>query len=221
LELSPSLVQLLLLLFSTTTVPHQLKASWPLPSPMLREPSSTSLLNMEELMAPKRNTTSDLSSSLRPGKTSISTIARTTSPTLRESIYSVTSLLKNLQRWRVLSLPPTLDQFSHSMRTKLYQTTLTGETEELLLQSRTKAHADHAGLSQLLELLRVSTRLELDLSCLYLNSNLLTVQLSTTVVVVDGHRKPWNMLSVTLLRLKATMVILEDKQVAEHKELLK
>jgi len=87
---------------------------------------------------------------------------------------------------------------------------LTGETQALLPQLRIKAHADHAGHSPPLELLKVFTRSRPDLWTHFQNNNSLIAQLLTWVAMVDGHTKPWPMLPMpTHSNLKVTMLTRE------------
>lgn len=89
---------------------------------------------------------------------------------------------------------------------------LIGELLVLLLQLRTKVHADHAGLSQLFQLLKETISLKLDNLFNYLNKNLLIVLsyliMTVMVVTVDGWMLPSNMLLIMVLLLVLLIHIL-------------
>jgi len=88
---------------------------------------------------------------------------------------------------RMMSPPPTMQS--------------TGDKEALSLVSRTKANVDHAGLSHLLALLKVTTLLLLDNSSHFLNNNSLIATCKTEAAMVAG----WIKLSSTLMEAHSKM----------------
>jgi len=69
---------------------------------------------------------------------------------------------------------------------KIFLPQLIGEHKVLSLELRTKDSADHAGLSQLLVLSKVTTKSKLDNLYPSQSNNLLIAQLLTMVAVADG-----------------------------------
>ena len=186
-------VQLLLWLFLPLTVPHNTQTSLPPHSLKLKLNSSTSLLNTKDHTALRRNTNSDLAYSLRNSRKSwVTTQKRPVSS--RSSTSSQTTPMLNSPEWREVNTTHqssmVLNQLNSTIP-KLSQTVLTGETQVLLPELRTKAHADHAGHSPPLVLLKVSTRSRLDHWSHSQSNNSLIAQPPTWVAMVDGHTKPW------------------------------
>ncbi len=102
--------------------------------------------------------------------------------------------------------------FSQERTLWLLLITLIGELLVLLLQLKTKVHADHAGLSQLFQLLKEITSLRLDHLFHFLNKNLQIVLsyliMIVMVVMVDGWMLHSNMLLIMVLLLVQLIPIL-------------
>lgn len=136
----------------------------------------------------------------------------------RSSTSSQTTLMLNSPEWREENTTHQSSMVlipSNSTTLKLSQMVLTGETQVLLPVLRTKAHADHAGLSPPLVLLKVSTRSRPDHWSHSQSNNSLIALPPTWAAMVDGHTKPCLTLpALTLLRPKLITLTREETALA-------